>query len=141
MRAVRSSPLRRARETAAPLGARWEVPVVVDAAFGEIPSPTTSLADRGPWLQWALGARWHELGEGVDAWRAALLEAVRSTEVDTVAFTHFVAINAVVAEATADDAVTCFLPAHTSVTHLWVDPVDRSVRVVRLGSEAAPELR
>jgi broad specificity phosphatase PhoE len=140
-RPIRSSPLRRARETAAPLAARWGVEVVVDAAFGEIPSPTLDLAARGAWLQWALGARWPELGPGVDAWREALLAAVRSIEVDTVAFTHFVAINAVVAAATADDAVTCFLPAHASITELWVEPDDGTVRVVQLGSEAAPDVR
>ncbi len=55
-------------------------------------------------------------------------------------FTHFVAINALVAHATADDAVTCFLPANGSVTEFAVDAASGAITVVQLGCEATPEV-
>lgn len=54
-------------------------------------------------------------------------------------FTHFVAINALVAAATADDAVTIFLPANASVTEIEVRGLGE-MRVVAIGSEATPEV-
>lgn len=140
VRRLRSSPKARALETAAPLARAWAAPVEVDAAYGEVPSPAGDAASRKAWLSTALASRWHDLGPEVDRWRAGLLAAVRATEADTVAFTHFVAINAVVAAATADDAVTVFLPANASVTELEVDAASGTVRVVSLGSEAPPEV-
>lgn len=159
--ALRTSPLARARQTAEPLADAWATEAVVDPAFGEIPSPTTDLAARSRWLRSALASRWDDLGDDVLAWRRRLLEAVRSTAVDTVVFTHFVAINAVVGEATMDPATTVFLPANTSVTVVEVSPTPTPatppeltpfvpadgeppesvrVRVVSLGQEAAPEV-
>lgn len=140
VRRLVSSPKARAQETAGPLARTWAAPVEVDPAYGEIPSPEGDVASRKAWLSSALASRWDDLGPDVDRWRAALLAAVRATEVDTVAFTHFVAINAVVAAATADDAVTVFLPANASVTELEVDAATATVRVVSLGSEAPPEV-
>lgn len=142
--AIRTSPLARAQETALPLSINWSTSPVVDASFGEIPSPPgVGLPERSTWLRSALASHWADLGPEVDAWRAALLGAVArvgALGVDTVVFTHFVAINAVVAAATADDAVTVFLPANASVTVLDVPPAGGSPRVVALGSEATPEV-
>lgn len=139
--AIVTSPMRRAVETARPLVELWEQPAVVVPAFGEIPSPTGLPGEeRRAWLSSALASRWGHLDDQVAAWRADLLAAARSVQEDTVAFTHFVAINAIVAEATADDAVTVFLPATTSVTEVEVDPGWGRLRVVALGSESAPEV-
>ena len=135
-----SSPLRRATETAAPLAAAWGRPVAIDPAFGEIPSPTPDLAQRQAWLSSALGSHWADLGDDIASWRQTLLAAARAIDQDTIVFTHFVAINAVVAEATADAAVTVFLPANTSVTEITVDHDTGRLRLAVLGSEATPEL-
>ena len=135
-----SSPLRRATETAAPLAAAWGRSVTIDPAFGEIPSPTPDLAQRQVWLSSALASHWTDLGDDIAAWRQTLLDAAGAIDEDTVVFTHFVAINAVVAQATADSAVTVFLPANASVTEISVDPGTGARRVAALGSEATPEL-
>jgi probable phosphoglycerate mutase len=139
---VVSSPLRRARETAEPLARRWAVPVAVDAAFGEVPSPTADLASRGPWLRSALAGTWDELDDGVARWRGSLVDAALGLAADTVAFTHFVAINALVGWATGSPKVTTFLPANASVTELEVVRSDAGcqLHVVRLGQEATPEV-
>lgn len=135
---VRTSPLRRARQTAAALEQRWGVVAEIDGAFGEIPSPTTDLAERAAWLSSALAGGWGELDGAVAAWRRNLLSAVRALEEPIVAFTHFVAINAVVAEAQHRSEVTVFAPANASVTVIDVDRSTGRLLVVQLGDEAPP---
>jgi broad specificity phosphatase PhoE len=140
---VGSSPRARARETAAPLAARWSCPVAVIEAFDEVPSPTegaTGPSGRRAWLRAALSGRWSDLDGAVQRWRAGLVEAVTAQPVDAVIFTHFVAINSLVAHATADDQVTVFGPANGSITELSVDERTGTITVVRLGSEARSDV-
>ena len=139
-RPVWSSPLLRTQETAAPLAARWEMPVVIAPAFGEIPSPSVDPADRGSWLASAMASHWTDLGAEVDAWRSGLLAAVRAVTADVVVFTHFVAINATVAEAERRPEVMVFAPANGSVTVVDVDPASGSIDVVRRGGESTPRV-
>lgn len=139
-RPVITSPLRRTRQTAAPLAARWRTAAAVDVAVTEIPSPTDDLAERRRWLDGVLAGRWDALDGAVDRWRSGVLEAVRSIEVDTVVVTHFVAVNAVVAEALGRPDVCTFLPGHASVTVVDVGPAG-TLEVVELGSEAAIDVR
>jgi broad specificity phosphatase PhoE len=135
-RAVVTSPLRRTRETAAPIVRAWGTEAEVVAAFGEIPSPSDDLAERAAWLPGALRGRWGDLDEAVGAWRAALIEAALAVERDVVVVTHFVAINALVGHALGRDEVTTFLPANASVTVL--DALDGRLEVVERGGEAPP---
>jgi broad specificity phosphatase PhoE len=142
--AIRCSPRARARETAAPLAQRWGVEIEVDPAFDEIPSPADhpgGPTGRTAWLRSALQGRWGDLDAEVNGWRTTMVDAVAALTADTVVFTHFVAINALVSFATADGAVTVFLPGHASVTELEVDPATGSITVVRLGAEANTEIR
>jgi broad specificity phosphatase PhoE len=118
--AIVSSPLRRARETAAPLARRWRADVAIEPAFGEVPTPGLALADRGTWLRELLGRRWSDADAAVRAWRAALVAALHACRRDTVVFTHFVAINVAVGAATGDDRIVSVMPAHASVTELAV---------------------
>lgn len=138
--ALRTSPLARARETAQPLERSWGVTATVDPAFGEIPSPTDDLRERAAWLSEALAADWDDLGDGVAAWRRTLLDAVSQIAADTVVFTHFVAINAVVGWATGERAATVFLPANASVTTVEIPHVGGVASVVALGGEATAEV-
>ena len=140
---VFSSPLRRARETAAPLAERWGSDVRILPAIGEIPSPTADLVERTDWLAGALRGRWANLGGAVAAWRRDLLSAVAAagaSGANVVWFTHFVAINAMVGAATDRPEVTVFLPANASVTEVQVDAASGTWRVASLGLEASPEV-
>ena len=135
-----SSPLARARETAEPLARRWAKPARVDGAFGEIPSPTSDLQERRDWLSVALRGRWDDLDEQVAAWRHRLVDAIGAVTTDTVAFTHFVAINAAVGSVTGGCAVVAFAPATASVTTLEVDAARATVEIVALGHTDAPDV-
>jgi broad specificity phosphatase PhoE len=130
-----TSPLRRARETAAAVERRWELTATVEAAVSEIPSPTDDPAARGAWLREVIPARWPELDPSLQAWRARLLDTLTALPDGTVVVTHFVAINVAVGAATDADRVTCFSPTHCSATVVEVGA--GALHVVRLGEQAA----
>lgn len=98
------SPLRRTRETAAPLAARWAVAPRVEPAVAEIPSPEgVPMGERVAWLRAAMAGTWADLGERYLAYRDLVLDTLRAVEADTVVVSHFVAINAVIGAALGDD--------------------------------------
>jgi broad specificity phosphatase PhoE len=117
-----TSPLRRARETAAPLARHWGCPAEVSAAFGEIPTPDGSPAQRAEWLRVLLTRRWTDVDPSLVAWRTALLEALAAVPTDSVVVSHFVAINTVIGCATGDDRLVSCSPGHASVTEVHLDP-------------------
>jgi broad specificity phosphatase PhoE len=134
-----SSPMRRTRETAAPLAARWGAEAEIRPEVGEIPSPAGELADRGTWLREVLRGRWSDVDAEVARWRDRLLAALLDLEDGTVVVTHFVAINAAVGHATGSDRIISFRPDHCSRTELGADG-DR-LSLVALGRERATEVR
>ncbi|MEM6708351.1 MAG: histidine phosphatase family protein [Pseudomonadota bacterium] len=131
---VLSSPIRRARETAAPLAARWQQDVLVSDAISEIPSPDPDLKARAAWLRDAMAGPWTALPEAQRIFREQLIEFLASQTQDQVLFSHFVAINLAVGAATGDDRMVVFRPSHVSVTELIVDA--GQLRLGRLGAEA-----
>lgn len=133
-----SSPLRRARETAAPLERRWSRPARIEPAVAEIPSPCADLAARGRWLRAAMEGTWADLGPDYGAWRDAVAAALSRLTRDAVIFTHFVAINAVVGHATADDRLVCFRPDNCSVTTF--ETRNGGLHLVALGDQAGTEV-
>jgi len=134
-----TSPLRRARETAAPLEVRWGRKARIEPAVAEIPTPTADLQARTDWLHQALRGRWSDLPADYQDWRERVAAALIALETPTLVTTHFVAINAAVSLATGDDRMVCFEPDHCSCTVLEV--VDRTLRVVTLGRQRATQIR
>jgi broad specificity phosphatase PhoE len=139
-RPVVTSPLRRCRETAAPLAARWGVSARVDPAVAEVAAPTDDLAARAVWLRAALAARWADLEPGPRAWRDAVLDAVRGLRHDTVVVTHFVVVNAVLGAARDVDDVLVARVANGSCTMIDVEP-DGTLREVGVGAVGESEVR
>ena len=135
---VVASPLRRTRETAAALVARWASEMRIEPGVGEIVAPAeqAGLEGRTAWLRTAMAGRWSDLGPEHLAWRQAVLDALRAIEDDAVVVTHFIAINVAVGEASGDDRVVTFAPGHCSCTILGVEDGGRLV-VVRLGQTAS----
>ncbi len=68
-----SSPLARARETAAPLAQGLDRPVQIDSVFCEIPAPVP-LAQRQAWLRQFMQQHWQQQPAGLLEWRAAALQ-------------------------------------------------------------------
>lgn len=137
---VVSSPLLRCRQTAFPLAAAWGVEVHVEPRVAEIPSPEgLDVAARGAWLTEAMSGTWSGLAARSGAryldYRADTVSALRDLGEDAVVFSHFVAINAVLGAALADDRLVVARLDNCSVTTVRVD-ADGGVRVVETGGEA-----
>ena len=131
---IYSSPLARARETAAPLAARWGVDVAIESRVAEIPSPTDHLRARARWLAGAMAGRWMDLPAEVLDWRRDIVGCLRDFDTDVVVFCHFIVINVVVGAATGAEALITFRPANGSVTRMSTD--DGRLSVIELGAEA-----
>lgn len=123
---ILSSPLRRCRETAAPLAQLWRAEPAIEPAVAEIPSPIDDLEARTTWLRTAMAGTWSELvsapsGQAdreIDflAWRRGVIDALLNQPRDTVVFSHFIAINVAAGHALGDDRVVAFRPDNASVT-------------------------
>lgn len=115
--AVVSSPLRRCRETSAPLSQRWGTEAVIEPAVAEIPSPAGhTMQTRVDWLRAAMQGNWADLGTTYTGFRDGVVSALCGLPVDTVVFSHFIAINAAIGAATGDDRLVIRSLDNCSVT-------------------------
>jgi broad specificity phosphatase PhoE len=142
---VMSSPLLRCQQTAFPLSTAWKQDVVVDALVGEIPSPAGyALEDRVEWLREAMSGTWAQVAErsGIHyaQYRDAIGDRVRAITTDTVIFSHFIAINAVIGVATNNDAVVIASLDNCSVTTFEVHG-DGRLELIEVGGEADTLIR
>jgi broad specificity phosphatase PhoE len=142
--AIYSSPLKRCIETARPLAELWGVAPKILPAVAEIPSPPLLPAERRAWLTAGMQGTWPELQASSPsgspdylAWRTTLLDALRALSVDSVIYTHYIAINVAVCAAQGNEHVLSFKPGHASVTTLEV--TSGCIAVRELGQEADQE--
>lgn len=115
-----SSPLLRARETALPLGRVQCREPQLDPRFQEVPIENNELR-RKAWLTEVAGITWADVGADIVDWREAAWKALGELQRNTIIFTHFMLINALVTRATNDPRLVSFEPAHASVTTLTLD--------------------
>jgi broad specificity phosphatase PhoE len=133
--ALVSSPLKRARETAAPLAAHWKREPVIENAVAEIPSPPEmSLVQRAEWLRGFMGGSWRTATRELAQWREDAIAALASMKADTIVFSHFIAINVAAGAAEGDDRVVMFRPDNCSVTILDIE--GGKLRLIEKGHEA-----
>ena len=134
--AIVSSPLRRARETAAPLAAMWETTPLIEQSVAEIPSPKgLTLEERVVWLRALMAGFWRGVSLELAEWRQSCIAAAVAMQHDSVIFSHFIAINVLAGAALADDRVVVFSPDNCSVTVFETDGV--ILRLVERGAEAS----
>jgi len=120
---VISSPLKRARETAAPYVALRDVHEKICKDVAEIPTPARVAFDkRGEWLRGVMMGKWSDAEPELQAWRANVVAFLQELPRNTVIFSHYVAINVAVAAARNDDRVTVCAPTHCSITILDATP-------------------
>ncbi|MCP4755637.1 MAG: histidine phosphatase family protein [Proteobacteria bacterium] len=133
-----SSPLARTRETSLPLAGMWGKTPRIESRVAEIPSPTEDLSARAEWLRDVMVDKWSNLDRDLLNWRQGIVEAVGALEEDTVIFSHFIAINAIVGEAEGDDRVVVFLPDNGSITIIETD--ENGICLVERGLEAGTKV-
>jgi len=133
---ILSSPLRRARETAAPLAALWNRAPVIERAVAEIPSPQgMGLEQRVAWLRKLMAGSWRGVPRDLAQWRELCIATVAAIPRDTAIFSHYIAINVIFGAATGDDRVVAFSPDNCSVTVVETDGT--GLRLIDKGHEAA----
>jgi len=129
--ALVTSPLRRARETAAAVEARWGAAALVEPRVAELPSDGLDLKERGAWLRGVLAGKWSAQPANLADWRAGILDFLGDLRRPTVIVSHFVVINAVIGHATGDDRIMPAIPDHCSINRFVVDA--GQIRLVELG--------
>ena len=130
---VYSSPLRRAYETAI-LVAGNGAKIFEEARMSEIPSNTRDLKKRGKWLKEVIGRNWDKQPKRLTVWRNQIISFLESQTENTIVFTHFIAINAVVGHLTNSLSVVVCRPNNCSITVLEVS--DQKLQLLSLPDEA-----
>ena len=139
--AVITSPLRRCRQTAAALCERWAITPGVDESIAEIPSPRgVAMNERVAWLRGAMVGAWSDLGEPYTTFRDGVVARIRAVDDDTVAFSHFVAINAVIGACLDDDRLVIRHLDNCSITIVDVEATGR-LTLIEGGHEADTLIR
>ncbi len=139
--ALVTSPLRRTRETAAPLASAWGRIPVVAPAVAEIPSPDgVAMGERVAWLRAAMAGTWASLGPRYTTFRDGVVATVAGIGADAVVVSHFVAINAVIGAAIGDDRLVIASLDNCSVTVVEVDGTG-ALRLLERGHEADTLIR
>jgi broad specificity phosphatase PhoE len=127
-----SSPLRRALETAAPIGAALGLKPEVHAAVSEVFDPAMPVDTRRDALIPLLSGKWSDQTPALRKWRDDVLAAlVELGSQKTIVVSHFVAICAAIGAATEDDRVSPCALANASITTMQV--VDGQLTLRRPG--------
>ena len=135
-----SSPLNRCKETASLALEKMYSEIVINNNFRELPSPTLDLEKRVNWLRRILPLTWPELlkdketmesGVNFTQWRENIMSNIYSLKKDTIIFTHFVVINAVIGEILKSDKIVNFQPANCSITE--ISKKNDILKIVKLG--------
>lgn len=130
IKTVLTSPMQRCQETASAFADLSGLTATVEPRVTEIPTPG-DVEDRRTWLRALMAGTWAQTPDLVQIWHRELLAAVNALLSDTVVFSHFIAINAVVGSLTGSNQVTVFRPNYCSVTVL--DRAGDELRLVERG--------
>lgn len=115
--AALTSPMTRCQETASAYADVSGKVLTIEPYVTEIPTPD-DVEDRRTWLRNLMAGDWETVPDLVQSWRRDLLKTVAELPDNTVVFSHFIAINAIVGHLTGASAVTVFRPNYCSITVL-----------------------
>jgi broad specificity phosphatase PhoE len=98
------------------------------------------MSGRVDWLRVAMQGTWADLGGEYVEFRDLVVKFVQSLETNTVVFSHFIAINAVIGSLTSDDRLVIRSFDNCSITLLDRDSAG-SLRIAQTGHEADTLIR
>ena len=134
--AIISSPLLRCQQTAQPFATAKRTPISIHQEVSEIPTPSNiAFEERGPWLQQAMAGTWQQLGQQFVDYKNNIGNFVKNLNHDTVIFSHFIAINAVIGYATNNDNLMVARLDNCSITTFHIDD-NKNLTIVDTGNEA-----
>ena len=115
-----SSPKARAIQTAKPLVDILKKDLIVKKEFSEIPAPKIDSKEKQRWLKNIMSLPIDKLPKDVNLWRQNLLKVMSSLEKNTIVFTHFMVINALIGYIVKNKTLLYFYPANASVTKVFL---------------------
>jgi len=115
-----SSPKLRAIETARPLVKKFNKELKIDNDFIEIPSENIDLNDRQDWIKEIIKTNKKDLPDYVKLWSKNIYKKTISLKRNSVIFTHFMVINALISEITNSDTILYFQPGYTSIVKIKI---------------------
>lgn len=116
-----SSPKSRAQMTAAPLAKKYNKDIEINAVFSEIPSNGIDAKNKKDWLTKIIKMDLIDLPHEVNDWREKLIKKILTIKKDTIIFSHFMVINALISELTNNQNLLCFYPDYTSITKIIIN--------------------
>ena len=131
-----SSPLLRCQQTAQPFAEAKKTLISIHQEVSEIPTPSNiAFEERGPWLQQAMAGTWQQLGQQFVDYKNNIGNFVKNLNHDTVVFSHFIAINAVIGYATNNDNLMVARLDNCSITTFQIDE-NNNITLGDTGNEA-----
>ena len=137
------SPLRRTRETAAPMAELLGLAPEIRAEVAEVFDPSMPVADRTSMIGPFMAGRWSDQTSVLRAWRQLVVDTLHAfglasaaKEEDVVVVTHYIAIGVAVGEAMGDDRVVPVPIANCSITAIEIDAIHGGLRVASAASIA-----
>lgn len=130
---VISSPMARALQTCQ---IALDIPlknIQINATFSEIPSSNINTEDKSLWLQKISQASVRNLPNNLQNWFERIIEALEHITEDTIIFSHFMVINAVISYITKQDKLVTTFPDYTSLTK--IENADGSLKLTSFGTD------
>ena len=115
-----SSPKLRAIETAKPLVKKFNKELKIDNDFIEIPSENIDLDDRQDWIHEIVKTNKKDLPDYVKLWSKNIYKKTTSLKKNSIIFTHFMVINALISEITNSETLLYFHPGYTSIVKIKI---------------------
>ena len=136
-----SSPLLRCQQTAKAFALIRGAEVRVCNEVTEIPSPDgVTMNARVEWLRGAMQGNWADLGANYLEFRDSTVKFIRAIDRNTVIFSHFIAINAIVGAIIGDDRLVIRKLDNCSITLLEGDSLG-ALHIAQDGHEADTLIR
>ena len=116
-----SSPKLRAINTARPLAKKFEKELIIENIFTEIPSPNIEPENKQDWLKNILQMNKNDLPEKIVKWKDNIISKTKALSQDSVVFTHFMVINALLSELNSKTKLLYFYPDYTSIVKITIE--------------------
>jgi len=113
-----SSPKSRARMTADPLIEKYKKSLLIDNIFSEIPSSKVVISEKKEWLKKITTMNISDLPKEVSDWRNNIIGKSLSFSNNTIIFSHFMVINAIVSGLIKYSEIMYFYPDYASITQI-----------------------
>ena len=128
-----SSPRERAQVTSSFLSSKLNKVIEINDVFDEIPAKGVLLEDKMEWLKSIASMPIKDLPISVQKWNEKIIDTILSINQDSIIFTHFMVMNAVVAYAKQFSKLVNISPDYTST--IKITAKDSQIISLKVGNQ------